>query len=110
MSYEWDSASDAGSSVYNSDTSGDEEDFNTRVSPYWYRYRKILESRGYRLDCVRDVKVGQARSSSCVFLTWVMASNTMNSACHPICAMICQVILVHVQQEMITLCARTQAW
>lgn len=59
MSYEWDSDDDAGSSVCNSDTSGDEEDLNTRISPYWCRYRKTLESRGYQLDCVHDVKVNQ---------------------------------------------------
>ncbi|TDL24785.1 hypothetical protein BD410DRAFT_61237 [Rickenella mellea] len=43
---------------YDSDSSLDSEDeeLNSRVSPYWPRYRSSLSKRGFRLDTVRDVR------------------------------------------------------
>ncbi|KAF8522276.1 kinase-like protein [Hysterangium stoloniferum] len=35
----------------------DEEEFNIRISPDWNHYRALLESRGYHLDTIRDVRL-----------------------------------------------------
>ncbi|GBE81954.1 kinase-like domain-containing protein [Sparassis latifolia] len=48
--------SDIESASTSSSGSFDEEEANVRVSPSWYAYRHIIESRGYRLDTYHDVK------------------------------------------------------
>jgi hypothetical protein len=37
-------------------TSLDEDEVNCRVNPHWPSYVVLIESRGFRLDTVRDVK------------------------------------------------------
>lgn len=37
-------------------SSVDDDEVNIRVSPNWCNYRRLIESRGFRLDTFRDVK------------------------------------------------------
>ncbi|OAX44687.1 kinase-like protein [Rhizopogon vinicolor AM-OR11-026] len=54
-STEWDLESIA-SSTSSSASSFDEDEVNARISPYWTKYRSLIERRGFQLDTVRDVK------------------------------------------------------
>jgi hypothetical protein len=52
-----DSDSDSGSdSTTSTSSSIDEDHVNSRLTPYWPAYRYVMESRGFRLDTVHDVK------------------------------------------------------
>jgi len=62
-STEWDLESLA-SSTSSSASSIDEDEVNARVSPDWEKYRSPIESRGFRLDTVRDVKEHYRRHCS----------------------------------------------
>jgi hypothetical protein len=44
------------------DDEDDDEEINCKVMPDWSMYRNILQSRGFRLDTVRDVKNYYERS------------------------------------------------
>ncbi|KAF8910957.1 kinase-like domain-containing protein [Gymnopilus junonius] len=48
---------DSPPSPTSSDSSIDEEEINSRITPFWPKYRSIFKSRGIRLDTVRDVKL-----------------------------------------------------
>lgn len=53
------SSCDSRVSISTSDSSFDDEDDderNARVTPFWPRYRAIIEQRGFHLDTFRDVK------------------------------------------------------
>jgi hypothetical protein len=44
------------SSHSTSESSFDEEEVNQRIFPFWPKYRSLINSRGFRLDTVRDVR------------------------------------------------------
>ncbi|KAI0780837.1 kinase-like domain-containing protein [Trametes elegans] len=50
------SSDDASTSSSTSQSSLDEDAVNMRVTPYWCAYRSVIESRGFRLDTIKDVK------------------------------------------------------
>ncbi|EGN95944.1 hypothetical protein SERLA73DRAFT_59776 [Serpula lacrymans var. lacrymans S7.3] len=52
---DWDSLS-LSSSTSSSNSSIDEEDINSRISPTWEKYRCLLHRRGFGLETIRDVK------------------------------------------------------
>lgn len=52
----WDSDYNLPPSPDSSDSSFDEDEVNRRITPYWPNYRSLFQSRGFRLDTVRDVK------------------------------------------------------
>jgi hypothetical protein len=53
----WDTDSEScGYSSGCSDCSLEDEDVNSRIKPYWPKYRYLFEERGYHLDTVRDAR------------------------------------------------------
>lgn len=49
----WDSDSE---SLPSTQSSIDEDEVNRRITPYWPKFRSLIECRGFRLDTFRDVR------------------------------------------------------
>lgn len=112
MSHEWDGASDWENSTASSESSfddeDDEDDVNVRVYPDWCLYRNVIESRGFRLDTRRDVKVIRALVPTCSVIHSI-TSNIMNRSLVLTCARMRQVTLAPVVSQMMIPCVETRA-